>query len=308
MLNKRIKSLLVAGLLILGMSGQAFADVTLTGTSPVSEFVNNPAYGMPSKEFENGNIVVNLTSNASNNHKEYNCKNIEGSNEQDHSDCVFHPANTYQFIIDYNAEQFTMTQMNLVIGDETIILKASDLPDAPKDIADKAGWKQINFTMSFDGEIDGLELAYEPAGSTGEEELTIEEQIIKNYIDQMNTTNVGIRDNNTGIRTIGKEYAISKEDWEEFITKLEVNFDVTTVAENDSYGEYNVISRISGGDPDGIVIETIKIDFFDAKGAKGWIPEITPGTGQALAVGGIVIGAAAAVGLLVNNRKRKDEE
>jgi hypothetical protein len=97
---------------------------------------------------------------------------------------------------------------------------------------------------------------------------------------------------------------IEKQAWLDFIKDVNEADNYVTIEEGNEKGEYHVYTNVSGEKK---LIEVIFIDFFESD-SKGWVPEITPGTGQALAVGGIVIGAGAAVGLLVNNRKRKDEE
>lgn len=54
-----------------------------------------------------------------------------------------------------------------------------------------------------------------------------------------------------------------------------------------------------------VIVETIYIDFGDdVSGQKGWIDEITPGTGDALALGGLAVAAVAAGGLTIVNKKR----
>ena len=90
----------------------------------------------------------------------------------------------------------------------------------------------------------------------------------------------------------------------DFIEDVNEADNYVTIEEGNEKGEYHVYTNVSGEKK---LIEVIFIDFFESD-SKGWVPEITPGTGQAIAVGGIVVLAAAGVGLLVNNKKKKDEE
>ena len=271
MLNKRIKSVLVAGLVILGM-GFAKVDSYAAESKSVNidytQIELNP-YGA---DYEKDGITIDVD-------------RIDGNAilDENNNQTGTYDANSYGIIITWDSNKASYNGAGIITTEEIEI----------ENFNVKDGIATLNVTLEPGVSIKSVAFGYDL--------FTIEEQIINNYIKQMDAKNIGTRDN-TGIRTIGIDYAISKEEWLKVIEQIEANFDVETDAEDNFYGEYRVISRFSGE-----VIETIKINFFDEK-AKGWIPEITPGTGQALAVGGIAIGAAAAVGLLVNNRKRKDEE
>lgn len=287
MLNKRIKSVLVAGLLILGISRQSFADTIISDKM----IINNTGLAPGTEQYiinqDSIKVVV------------YDISNTTG-----------YPVNTYDIQCTWNKDEVKVTKAGAIFtGAIDEISNSKEI-----DIDEEQGKARLIITLPNGVSVQSVDVTYDlinNSGNTGQEQqLTVEEQIIKNYINKMNSTNVGVRDESTNTRTIGKEYGISQKDWEEFITQLEDEgqFDVETHGQPDGSYIYTIYSRISGGATDGTIVEIIKIEFFDSKGAKDWIPEITPGTGQALAVGGIVIGAAAAVGLLVNNRKRKDEE
>ena len=296
MLNKRIKSLLVAGLLVLGMSGQSFAAETKAAILEVTTIDNNVAeYNKDGIEID----IVNITGNAI---PEY----TENPDYYDGTGQYIGPVydeTTYFFSIKWDPSKIK------AIGSEIVYLNAStgfeDYIQIPID--NENGKAVLTRTLVPASIIYSVDLGYELIDNNEEEQqLTVEEKIIKNYIDKMNSTNVGVRDDATKTRVIGKEYAISKDEWDAHIEQIKATGGLKVVSDvgNNQYsGRYEIRSEFSDE-----LIEIIEIEFFDATGAKGWLPEITPGTGQALAVGGIVIGAAAAVGLLVNNRKRKDEE
>ena len=273
MLNKRIKSLLVAGLLILGM-GFAKVDSYAAESKSINldhtQILLNPS----GADYEKDGVTIDVD-------------RIDGNAILDENNIQTgtYGANSYGIIITWDPNKVSYNGAGIITTDD---IEREDFNVNVKD-----GRATLNITLEPGISIKSLAFGYDL--------FTIEEQIINNYIKQMNDKNIGTRDG-SGTRTIGIDYAISQDEWLKVIEQIKVNFNVEKVTEDDSHGEYKVISKFSGD-----VIETIEIDFFNSD-AKSWIPEITPGTGQALAVGGIVIGAAAAVGLLVNNRKRKDEE
>lgn len=273
MLNKRIKSVLIAGIVILGM-GFAKVDSYAAELSADNPIVVTPGTNKYAIDYQNGEIQVRI---------DYLNGEYTGTTY----------INTYTFCTTWKKELYKVNEIEIKYtindGEERLI---------EKQIENQSGLFSFNqeFEPGVNVKIKSVKLDYDL--------LTIEEKIINRYLDYMNTNNIGTKDD-SGIRTIGKEFAISRGDWESHINKLEESggfFVGVTLDDDGNSGEYEIYSMVSGD-----LIETVKIEFFDAKGAKGWVPEITPGTGQALAVGGIVIGAAAAVGLLINNRK-KDEE
>ena len=285
MLNKRIKSVLVAGLLILGMGfakvDSYAAEVEITQPATVNAGYSEPVYAYN----ENGIKVLIV--------------DISGMPDttKDDPNVNRFPDNTYDISVEWDTTKVTVNSANVVT-----IGSAGEISKEIKDLTINGNRASLRLHVPIEFGIHAINLDYDLVG----EQLTIEEQIIKNYIDQMNATNIGTRDEVTQTRTIGKEYAISKDDWDAHIEKIKAldGLEVVSDIGNNQYsGRYEIRSKFSNK-----LIEIIEIEFFDATESKGWIPEITPGTGQALAVGGIVIGAAAAVGLLVNNRKRKDEE
>ena len=296
MLNKRIKSLLVAGLLVFSMTGMAFADSTSTGMIPANSI--SIGSGMYQKEFENGNIILEFTSNPSGCHIPEKCTAVDGN----HDNCETYPANTYQIMIRYNTDYFIMSQMKIKAGGTTGTYSQLTDRQETENMDENGVWRKVTLIDTFTGSMEGIELIYN-AAEDEEEQPTVsytenEQKVIDNYKENMEALGT-VKDN---VRTITKASSIEKSTWDEFVQEFNDKNNGMIIKE--SAGKYYVYVNIDGEEK---LIETIEIEFFDA-GNKGWVPGITPGTGQALAVGGIAIGAAAAVGLLVNNRKRKDEE
>lgn len=275
MLNKRIKSLLVAGLVILGMGFakvDSFAAESKSINLDHTQILLNPS----GVDYEKDGITIDV---------DY----IDGNAilDENNNQIGTYDANSYGIIITWDPNKVSYNGAGIITTEE--------IDNENFNVNVKDGRATLNVTLRPGVSIKSLAFGYDL--------FTIEEQIINRYLNYMNTNNIGTKDGNT--RTIGKEFAISKTAWEDHIKKLEASggFIVGVTLDDDGNGgEYEIRSMVSGD-----LIEIVQIEFFDAEKAKGWIPEITPGTGQALAVGGIVIGAAAAVGLLVNNRK-KDEE
>ena len=276
MLNKRIKSLLVAGLVILGM-GFAKVDSYAAESKSINidytQIELNP-YGT---DYEKDGITIDVD-------------RIDGNAilDENNNQTGTYDANSYGIIITWDSNKVSYNGAGIITTEEIEI----------ENFNVKDGRATLNVTLEPGVSIKSVAFGYD--------QFTIEEQIANNYIKQMNAKNLGVRDDSKKTRTITKAYAISKESFNELIEDIDSidGLKIVSFTGNNQYKATYEIRLESTNE----LIETITIDYFNSNDAKGWIPEITPGTGQALAVGGIAIGAAAAVGLLVNNRKRKDEE
>lgn len=153
-----------------------------------------------------------------------------------------------------------------------------------------------------------------------------EKMIIDNYMQHMKDNGLGESKEITGIgylkyqRKLNDDTGIkvNKNDLEVFVNSINASttdylyaslsdypYNGNDVLVNIWYDENND-NKTSGSNE--FIIEEIFIKYEEYNAAKGWIPQITPQTGQTLAIGGLVVGAAAGIGLLVNNKKRKDEE
>ena len=273
MLNKRIKSLLVAGLLVMSMSGNVFADFIEPDVSNIDPNAS---------EYMDNGFDINIT-------------NISGfakfdENGEFHEE--YHPDNTYSVIIDWNEDE-------IIINENGIVAWFTDGNCQPLDYTE--GKINTTITLPEGVKIKTIGLNYR-LGSEQEPTISFddaEQKVINKYRESMAA--VGVLNN--GERQIDTSFMIEKDAWLDFIEGVNGADNYVTIEEGEEKGEYHVYTNVSGEKK---LIEVIFIDFFESD-SKGWVPGITPGTGQALAVGGIVIGAAAAVGLLVNNRK-KDEE
>lgn len=153
-----------------------------------------------------------------------------------------------------------------------------------------------------------------------------EKMIIDNYMQHMKDNGLGESEEITGIgylkyqRNLNDNTGIkvNKNDLEVFVKSINANttdYLYASLSKYTSNGndvlvniwyDENNDNKTSGSNE--FIIEEIFIKYEEYNEAKGWIPQITPQTGQTLAIGGLVVGAAAGIGLLVNNKKRKDEE
>ena len=285
MLNKRIKSVLVAGLVILGI-GFAKVDSYAAELSEISPTITTTGNNDYAINYENGGITVRI---------DY----LNG----DYTGTTY--INTFTFCTGWEKDIYKVNGIEIkyaINGGEECLIE--------KEIENQNGMFSFNkeFEPGVNVEIKSVKVDYDLVDNNEEEEAektqeSYVESIIKEYKESMEP--LGKVSNDGSFRHIDKSYGINENDWNNFLT----NFNNKSIKNNGmsiKYDEnekvYVVIENINN-----TIVERIQIEFIDTLD-KGWIPEITPGTGQALAVGSIVIGAAAAVGLLVNNRKRKDEE
>ena len=294
MLNKRIKSVLVAGLLILGMSGQAFAAETKSANLQVTTIDNNVA------EYDQDGIkidIVNITGNAI----PEATKDPANYDENGQYIGPYYEETTYHFSVTWDPSKIK------AVGSEIGYLDASTAQDKYLELSidNENGKAVLTRTFVPGSVINFVDLGYELINNDEEEpeqeSVSYIESIIKKYKESMES----LGKVNGDFRHIDKSYGISKDEWDKFVK----NFNDKTDKDNGMRIDYDKTNNvyIVYENVNNSIVERIQIEFIDTLD-KGWIPEITPGTGQALAVGGIVVGAAAAVGLLVNNRKRKDEE
>ena len=153
--------------------------------------------------------------------------------------------------------------------------------------------------------------------------------IIEQYMTQMDSQ--GFKKFDGDVRLIDEEFLVTKTDWIKFIENInntkedglhivvDFEYEDGKKAYCEVYTDPDLDGTITDVDKNGGInhdpFEVLVVTYSDEEvEKKGWdnllenLPTLPTNTGQTLAVGGIVIGAAAAVGLLVNNRKRKDEE
>lgn len=277
-MNKKIKSLLVAGLLVVGM-GFAKVDSFAAEKETLNNIVFSEGQTQIVETLQQGHIIVKVNKNnevydvvVEWDKTKIDVKGIESFFETGES-----------LYSDFN------TCYDVKYEGNNVIVTIKDVTEAPEGFNPVGGLTKIDVTYEIleDGKINAPHMI---------DKNTIYEQYKKNM------EALGKLEN--GVRTIGEDAAISEETWADFVKKF--NDEDNSMQIEGSGNEYKVYIYLDGekyGDP----VETIKIDFFNSD-KKGWLPEITPGTGQALATGGIVIGAAAVVGLLVNNKRKKDEE
>ena len=202
-----------------------------------------------------------------------------------------------------------LTAVRVVLSDGSSI----DIPLSELESVNKGSYIENSVLLSkvdiTRNQIKSVNVDYEPknydTGAGEEQQPTVsfddaEQKVINKYRESM--TSVGVLNN--GERQIDTSFMIEKKAWLDFINDVNKADNYVTIEEGNEKGEYHVYTDVG---EEKKLIEVIFIDFFESD-SKGWVPGITPGTGQALAVGGIVIGTAAVVGLLVNNKRKKDEE
>lgn len=285
-MSKKIKSLIIAGLLVFGMSGNVFAD---SDTGYVMVDYTQTQIDPNVAEYNENGISVDVV-----------C--IGGFGKFDENG-EFHdeywPNNSYSVTIKWDANEVTP------YGSEVMYMVDGVEESIPLNINTTEGQATAQFTLPDGASIKAVDLAYNVSNNEQQGQPTVsfndaEQKVINKYRESM--TAVGVLNN--GERQIDTSFMIEKQAWEDFIADVNVADNYVTIEAGEEKGEYHVYTNVSGEKK---LIEVIFIDFFESD-SKGWVPEITPGTGQAIAVGGIVILAVASVGLLVNNKKKKDEE
>ena len=282
-MNKKIKSLLVAGLLVVGMGFTSVDSYAAEMTNSITEFNYVNIDGGPVASvhtFEDGNITITI---------------------RDVSGYSGNPDGTHEISANWDTSKIDMKSIDVVT-----MYNAIEASKETTKLELQDGQAFLRIKVDIEQAIDEINLEYELAGS-GEEEQEpavsfddAEQKVINKYRESM--ASVGVLNN--GERQIDTSFMIEKQAWLDFIEDVNTADNYVTIEEGNEKGEYHVYTNVSGEKK---LIEVIFIDFFESD-SKGWVPEITPGTGQAIAVGGIVVLAAAGVGLLVNNKKKKDDE
>lgn len=283
-MNKKIKSLLVAGLLVVGMGFATVDSYAAEITNSITEFNYVDIDGGPVASvhtLEGGNITITI---------------------RDVSGYSGNPEGTHEISANWDTSMIDMKSIDVVT-----MYNAIEASKQTTKLELQDGQAFLRIKVDIEQAIDEINLEYELAGSSSgeEQEPTVsfndaEQKVINKYRESMAA--VGVLEN--GERQIDTSFMIEKQAWLDFIEGVNEADNYVTIEEGNEKGEYHVYTNVSGEKK---LIEVIFIDFFESD-AKGWVPEITPGTGQAIAVGGIVVLAAASVGLLVNNKKKKDEE
>ena len=282
-MNKKIKSLLVAGLLVVGMGFATVDSYAAEVTNSITEFnfadIDNGGPLASVHTLEGGKITITI-------------RDVGGYSG--------HPEGAHEISANWDTSVIDMKSIDVVTWFNAI---EESKQTTKLDLQDGQAFLRIN--VQIEQAIDAINLEYEVAGSEGEQEPTVsfddaEQKVINKYRESM--TSVGVLNN--GERQIDTSFMIEKDAWLDFIEGVNGADNYVTIEEGEEKGEYHVYTNVS---EEKKLIEVIFIDFFDSE-SKGWVPEITPGTGQAIAVGGMVVLAAAGVGLLVNNKKKKDEE
>ena len=281
-MNKKIKSLLVAGLLVVGMGFTKVDSYAAEMTNSITEFNFVDIDGGPVASvhtLEGGKITITI---------------------RDVSGYSGNPEGTHEISANWDTSVVDMKSIDVVT-----MFNAIEESKETTNLELEDGQAFLRIKVQIEQAIDAINLEYELAGSGGEEQPPVsfddaEQKVINKYRESMAA--VGVLNN--GERQIDTSFMIEKQAWEDFIADVNAADNYVTIEAGEEKGEYHVYTNVSGEKK---LIEVIFIDFFESD-SKGWVPEITPGTGQAIAVGGVVILAAAGVGLLVNNKKKKDEE
>ena len=270
---KKIKSLLIAGLLVVGM-GFATVDSYAAELNIEDPKTVNAGYSEPVYAYNENGIKVLVV-------------NISGMGGPSAPDGGY-PEGTYDIGIEWDESKVNVKSAS--VSYEGI--------DQPDNLVINGNRASLKFRTN---DIKSIFIDYDLV----EEEPTVsfddaEQKVINKYRESMAA--VGVLNN--GERQIDTSFMIEKQTWDDFIADVNAADNYVTMEAGNEKGEYHVYTNVSGEKK---LIEVIFIDFFES-GSKGWVPGITPGTGQSLAVGGIVIGTVAVVGLLVNNKRKKDEE
>ena len=142
------------------------------------------------------------------------------------------------------------------------------------------------------------------------------DEILKNYKAKITA---GTRDDNTGIRFIGKLDYVSNDDMDKFVNSINNNNNngLRVFNEPCTEGDHNdcnvykvVFDSDFDGDPDedanDVLIEVLHVEINNEKiGDKGVFDDITLETGDMIAYGGLAIAVIAGAGLYISNKKRK---
>lgn len=295
---KRVKSLLIAGLLVVGVGFTTVdsyaAEVNIDNAKIEFVYPHMPDSEKPYSYNENGIKVMVF--------------NEEGIPMAAYGGEA--PKGAYSISMEWDTSKVQVNSAKVIYNDETELYLEISGNNASLRSQTDIGIKSISIDYDLvDNSGEGTQ-EQQPVGDGKIDNPPLFDfsSISEKYIENMDA--LGSVSVDGTLRTIEKDAAISKKSWEKFVEDFNNNKDnglTITWDENDISDEHGFYSvYITYGDQEKFV-ENISIDFYDVSN-KGWLPEITPGTGQALAVGGIVIGAAALTGLVVNNKRKKDEE
>ena len=291
---KKIKSLLIAGLLVLGTgfaTVDSYAAETKSAHLQVKTIDNNNA------EYNQDGIVIDIV-NITGNAIPEATQNPANYDENEQYIGPVYDETTYHFSITWDPSKIK------AVGSEIGYLDASTAKDKYLELSidNKNGKAVLTRTFVPGSVINFVDLGYELVNNEEEQNPVVsfndaEQKVINKYRESMAA--VGVLNN--GERQIDTSFMIEKQAWEDFIADVNAADNYVTIEAGNEKGEYHVYTNVSGEKK---LIEVIFIDFFES-GSKGWVPGITPGTGQSLAIGGIVIGTVAVIGLLVNNKRKK---
>lgn len=131
---KKVKCLLVAGLLVLGMGGNVFADDVQQAVSTIT----NPKFveGEFNKQLQDGNIVIKAT-------------------EQD--------GYYYYVTTEWNGEKIKIIDVKLHFEDGSVVFnEALFKEEACGVVQDKEGWKYVNLVNDVDKKVVKIEVVFEP--------------------------------------------------------------------------------------------------------------------------------------------------
>lgn len=131
---KKVKCLLVAGLLVLGMGGNVFADDVQQAVSTIT----NPKFveGEFNKQLQEGNIVIKAT-------------------EKD--------GYYYYVTTEWNGEKIKIIDVKLHFEDGSIVYnEALFKEDKCGVVQDKEGWKYVNLVNDVDKKVVKIEVVFEP--------------------------------------------------------------------------------------------------------------------------------------------------
>ena len=190
---KKIKSLIVAGLLVISMSGAAFADTAVSN----GVYVN--IGGVAQDE-----IIYSVDENSI---KGY-VLNVSGLSG--------HPENTYYVEFTWDEEKVT------AIGSEVTYIIDGEEQYIPLDFG--SGIANKTFTLPVGSTIKAIDLGYDliDVGGTEPEQQppvsfdNAEQKVINNYRESMKT--VGVLNN--GERQIDTSFMIEKEAWNDFVADV----------------------------------------------------------------------------------------